>query len=680
MDRNSVTGLLLIVLFVILWSLYVGTTQDEQQAGGGEPTTTDTTGNQEQKTTPDTLAQADSAQADTAQTSPDTPPQPTDENIAQGDTSLSDSAREAIRLQEEFGLFAPAAQGSDRVITVTTTNATFKFRTRGGMPQSIFLREFETFDGKPQPVWSADEDNNFSYQMASAGHVIDTKDLFFEPVGGNDAIEITQNNQQVVLRASIGKGKALEQRYTFHPEEFHVDYQFSIIGLGEELKDNSYVLSATQDVPKTEKSLDNMRQKTTVVYAETDLDGDYSVDELSAVSDEPEEEKILTSVKWISFKSQFFNTAFIANKSFQSATMRTEPIASLDGVKRLRASMVIPYSRAAEDTFGMKLYFGPNDTYVLNDYDVELDKIVDLGWGPIRYISLGIMAVFKTLENNIDSYGVIILLLAILVKLLVSPLTYRSFLSSARMQVVNKMPEIQELNEKYKEDPTKLQQAKMKFYTQVGVSPFGGCLPLLLQLPVLIAMFTFFPSSIELRQEGFLWATDLSTYDSVLDLSFSIPFYGDHVSLFTLLWVTSQLVYTIIQQKQQSQPAGAPKAMKYLPFIMPVIFLGIFNNYSSGLSYYYLCFNLLTIGQTIIIKQFFIDEEKLQQQIHDTKTGKATKKKKGGGIMGWMQRQAEKREEVMRERQAQQQGRSGRRALDQHRSKQQAKKKKKRKK
>jgi YidC/Oxa1 family membrane protein insertase len=250
------------------------------------------------------------------------------------------------------------------------------------------------------------------------------------------------------------------------------------------------------------------------------------------------------------------------------------------------------------------------------------------------------------------------------------PLTYRSIVSQVKMGIVNKLPEIQQINEKFKAEPQTLQRERMKFYGQVGVNPMSGCLPLLLQMPILIAMFMFFPNSIDLRQQPFLWATDLSTYDPFIDFGGRIPLIGTHLSLFCLLWVAAQLISAYITQRQQGVQPGQPKFMQYFPYIMPLLFFGIFNDYSSGLTWYYLCYTVLSLVQRQLVKMFLVDENNLRQQIHDYKEGKVARKR-GGGLMGWMQRMQANREEMVQERNAQMQGRQGRRALENQRAKQQ---------
>jgi YidC/Oxa1 family membrane protein insertase len=554
-------------------------------------------------------------------------------------------------------------------VWVRTDRGLYAFQTLGGHPHIVQLSQFQAYGGAPLLMWQPMGGSGWGYTFTSRGAIINTRQLYFEPLPGTPDTLVATGNQPITLalRATLGPDKYLEQRYTFQNGKYDVGYHFVLAGVGPDINDNTLKLAAVQALPTTELSVDNMRQKATVVYASYEPDpSDAEVDEVSAMDTEGEPDVVPTSLKWVAFKNQFFSTVLIAQDRFTSGKMWNHPLtpetASPAIVKTCEASMGVPYRHLATDTLAFTLYFGPNDVGVLRDYNMRLEKLVDLGWGPIHYVGLGLRALFKLLENLVGNYGIIIFIIAVLVKIVLWPLTHKSFLSQAKMGIVNKMPEMKEINEKYKDEPTKLQQEKMRFYGQVGVSPFGGCLPMVLQMPILIAMFFFFPNSIELRQQGFLWATDLSTYDSVLEFGFTVPMLGNHLSLFCMLWVLSQFATAYIQQRQQGDMPGQPKMMKYLPYVMPLIFLGIFNNYSSGLSYYYLLYNLLTLGQTFALKKFFVSEAKMRAEIEAYRSGKA--KPKGGGLMGWMNRMQAQREEMMEQRYAQMQGRTGRRALE----------------
>jgi YidC/Oxa1 family membrane protein insertase len=287
----------------------------------------------------------------------------------------------------------------------------------------------------------------------------------------------------------------------------------------------------------------------------------------------------------------------------------------------MTANLILPYNHTASETIDMKFYFGPNHYKTLQTLNIGLEKVVPMGWGIFGWVNKVVTVnVFFWLGQYLTNFGLIIFLLTLIVKTILFPLVYRSYLSSAKMRVLK--PEIDEIKAKYPDDMARQQQENMKIYRKAGVNPMGGCVPVLLQMPILIAMFQFFPSAFELRQQAFLWATDLSTYDSIFNLPFNIPFYGDHVSLFTLLMTASTLVYTIYN----NQMTGVTGQMKYISYIMPVMFLGFFNSYSSGLTYYYFVSNLFTIGQQLLIRGF-VDEKAIHKQLEENKKKPVTKSK-----------------------------------------------------
>jgi len=333
-------------------------------------------------------------------------------------------------------------------------------------------------------------------------------------------------------------------------------------------------------------------------------------------------------VKWIAFKDQFFSSVLIAQESMSSAYVESNVIEDETSpfLRINQAEAAVPFNFTEDDEAAMNFFFGPNHFYTLRSYeDLDLHQLLPLGWGIFGWINrYAVIPVFNFLEGFIGSYGIIILLLTILIKLVLFPLTYKSYMSTAKMRVLK--PQIDEINERIPKDKAmERQQATMALYRKVGVNPMGGCLPMLLQMPILIALFRFFPASIELRQESFLWATDLSTYDSILDLPFNIPFYGAHVSLFTLLMAATNIIYTRINQEMTQSSAQMP-GMKGMMYMMPVMFLFFFNSYAAGLSYYYFISTLITIGQTLLIRQF-VDEKAILAKLKANQKKPAKKSK-----------------------------------------------------
>jgi YidC/Oxa1 family membrane protein insertase len=387
-------------------------------------------------------------------------------------------------------------------------------------------------------------------------------------------------------------------------------------------------------------------------YAEDD-----EVESMDGTESDSIAERTPASIKWLAFKSQFFSLGVMADDRFKAGALLTQVPMPLteksEIVKKLGAEMYVPYGHKPQESHKFTLFFLPNDYNLLKKYDIKLERIVNLGWGPIKYITMLIIGIFGFLERFFDSYGVIIALLAVIIKIVLSPLTYRSYLMGAKMQVINKMPEMLAIDEKYKDNPTRLQQEKMSFYREIGFNPFAGCIPALLQMPILFAMLSFFPHSIDLRQKSFLWAEDLSTYDSIWTFGY-VPLintiYGDHVSLFALLMTISTLIFTYIQQQSQPVSANTPAALKYMPYIFPFIFLSVLNNYSAGLSYYYFVLNLLTIVQTIVIK-LTLNEDKIRAAIQANKIKLAGKRAKPSRFQKWMIESQKRLEEQQRQAQ-----------------------------
>ena len=350
----------------------------------------------------------------------------------------------------------------------------------------------------------------------------------------------------------------------------------------------------------------------------------YSDDDVDFISERKDEsDDLKTKVKWISMKQHFFTQVLIADNSFDKPT-HIETLAGKEGedfVKQMKASFTIPYSHLPNESFGMQFYFGPNHYKTLEKIGFNLEKQIPLGWGIFGWVNRYIVIfIFNFLSGFNLNYGIIILILTLVIKIMLLPLTFKAYQSQAKMKVLK--PEIEEIQGKFKEEPMKLQQEMMGLYKKAGVSPLGGCLPMLLQFPILIAMFRFFPQSIELRQQSFLWAHDLSTYDSIMDLPFTIPFYGNHVSLFTLLMTISTLLITWVN----SQTTVTNPQMKWMMYLMPIVFLGVFNSYSSGLSYYYFLANTISIGQQYLFKAF-VDEDAIHKKIQENKKRPASQSK-----------------------------------------------------
>jgi YidC/Oxa1 family membrane protein insertase len=432
----------------------------------------------------------------------------------------------------------------------------------------------------------------------------------------------------VILRLLAGDDRYIEYKYTLEPEKYSLDFDVTFRNLAEILpaNQNSITLDWRMYIPQQEKGRQNEERYTTIKYK-------YYQDEVAGLrlssNKEVEEVDLTTKLSWVAFVDQFFSSVIISDDFFlNGSVVSTKTLTSKKYIRYYTAEIGVPFNSGEETNLGMRLYFGPNHISTLRKEGQDLDKIIILGKNIIGWINrFVIIPVFNWLERYISNYGLIILILTILIKIVLFPLTFKSYQSQAKMAVLK--PMVDEIGKKYpnKDDAMKKQQATMDLYKRAGINPMGGCLPMLLQFPILFAMFRFFPVSIELRQEPFLWATDLSTYDSILNLPFNIPMYGDHVSLFTILMTISSVITT----KMSGQSAGQDQpGMKVMMYMMPVMFLVMMNNFPAGLTYYYFLANMLTWGQNMITKRF-IDKEKVLATIEENRK-KPVKKSK------WQQR------------------------------------------
>jgi YidC/Oxa1 family membrane protein insertase len=562
--------------------------------------------------------------------------------------AIKDTLSTIEKNQQLHGLLAPLYQGQSRKIKVKTDQLSLEIDTKGGLIRPVLLNKYKTYDKQTLPVITDQPINlrSFQFRYRSADQQVrqaETKDLYFQSSPDISEVNLSGNQQKVIaLRAYISKDTFLEKRYTFTGNKYDVKCELVLHNLGQIVTDNFVFFRDELIIPVTEKSREKMLPEVNLTYRPEGSDED--VERLDVSESDSVHERVELPMKWYGFRNQFFSSVVIAeNRPFMmGGNLYAIPLNKPNEIKRFRSELAMEYKHGTTDSLKMTYYYGPNDVEVLRSYQEGMSKLVQLGWGPLRYISLGIQFIFKFLEQFFSNYGLIIFFLVVIVKIVLSPLTYRSYLSQAKMQIVNKMPELKELEEKFKDDPQKLQQKKMEFYTSIGVNPLGGCIPALLQFPILIAAFFFFPQSIELRQQALFWAEDLSTYDSILNFGFNIPFYGDHISLFALLSTAVTLLYTHLQM--QNSTASVPASMKYLQYLMPVFFLGILNNYSAGLSLYNFISTLITIGQTYVLKRT-INEDKLHQKILDAKQ-KAKVNPKKSKIQQFVEEQQRKQQEL----------------------------------
>ncbi len=578
-----------------------------------------------------------------------------------GATDRTDSTARAQRLERRVSavgaLLAEAENAQAEEFTVENDVMKVLFSTRGGQIKGVTLKDYDRYASEsPVELFDpASAEFALTFYLRNGLHAADinTSEYVFraEPVRTS-----ADGTHSVVMRLPVGEGAWLEYEYLIHNErtpqrDYLVDFNVRMVNMAPVMADQSSIGIEWSNVSyQNERGFKNENMYTTVAYR---FPGASSIEELG-MSEESKSESVDEPVDWVAFKQQFFSSVFIAPQHVSHAVLKFDTERPGSGcMKRFSAAMSVPYTVQTQG-YDFAFYFGPNKYSILRKVEVggerlSLERLIPLGWGIFGWINRWcVIPVFDFLRNYIGSFGVIILILAVLIRLVISPMTYKSYVSMAKMRLIK--PQVDELNKKYprQEDAMKRQQATMELYKKAGINPMGGCIPMLIQMPILIAVFRFLPASIELRGQSFLWSHDLSSYDSIFDLPFSIPFYGDHVSLFALLMCLSTFAYSYYnyQQTASSQPQMA--GMKFMMlYMMPLMLLFWFNDYASGLCFYYLVSNLLTIGQTLVIRRM-VDDSKIQA-IMDANAAKKSKGKKS--------KFQQRYEELLRQQEAQQQAR-----------------------
>jgi YidC/Oxa1 family membrane protein insertase len=502
----------------------------------------------------------------------------------------------------QYGIFANAVIGENEFITLENNKVELKISLKGGKVYSARLKDYRTADSLPLILFSGDS-TVFGFNFFTADNkAVQTNNLHFKPVSDRKSFIVSSSPESVILRLMAGDEKYIEYKYTLAPDKYTVD--FNVIFKSMEgiiaSNQNSLTLDWKMYMPQQEKGRQNEENYSDITYKYYQDDVVYLKQRQSK---ELEKVDITTKLSWVAFQDQFFSSVIVSNDFFLNGSLSsTRTLASKKYIRYYTSEVGVPYNPGSSNAISIKFYYGPNSFTILKKEGLELEKLVFLGKNIIGWINrFAIIPIFNWLDNFIGNYGLIILILTIIIKIVLFPLTFKSYQSQAKMTVLK--PMVEELGKKFpkKEDAMKKQQATMDLYKRAGVNPMGGCLPMLLQMPILFAMFRFFPVSIELRQEHFLWATDLSTYDSILSLPFTIPMYGNHVSLFTLLMTASTL---LTMKMTGSSPGSDQPGMKLMMYMMPVMFMLILNNFSSGLTYYYFLANMITYGQNVISKRF----------------------------------------------------------------------------
>ncbi len=610
MDRNSAIGLLLIAAILIGYTWLTMPDAEQRAEQQRVEDSIQVAQNEQKALDAERKLQQERAAQQTVATPIDT--------ANAGLVIDADSVRKA-QLHQQYGHLAAAAEGEASDVVIENDRIHVAISTKGAQPKVIHLKNYRTYGG--DPLLLADPDSNrFEFRFFLGNLDLSTRDLYFEPEQLGPG--------SVRLKTNTGNpGRYLQITYTLDSADYFMDVRAEIVGLQQEIDPKNLFFHWDLVGRSNEKYQPAEMQKCGIYYKYFSDDRDY-------LSETDADKLTLTGrTNWIAFKQDFFSLAMISKDGFSGSgsEIAITPLTDPKFTKRYEAKLYFDKDRSAHLDIPMRLYMGPNHYNTLTATEIDqFDRIIDLGWGIFGWMNKWIVIpIFNFLNQFNLSYGIIILVLTIAIKLLLTPLTYKNLVSSAKMRALK--PEMDAINEKNKDaDPLKKQQATMELYRKAGVNPASGCVPMLIQLPILYAMFRFFPASIELRQEKFLWADDLSSYDSILDLPFEIPWYGDHVSLFTLLMAASTIVYSLINQKQMPTQQGMP-SMKLLIWMFPIMMLFFLNNFSAGLSYYYLLANIISILQMTVLRKWFVDEDKLRAQLL---TNMKTPKKKSR----WQQR------------------------------------------
>ncbi|QIA08227.1 membrane protein insertase YidC [Draconibacterium halophilum] len=626
MDKKSIIGIVLIFVILVVFSLVNQPSKEEVEAA---------------KQRRDSIAQVEAKQALELQKMQEQ--QELQNTAIKADTAVQNQMMQ--EKAEELGVFGAAAVGTEEFTTMENNQVKITFSNKGGRIYSVELKDYQKFDSLPLILFDGDE-TLFGLNFFAQNRSITTDNLFFEKVGGARDIVINGpkvptgdegkqkfnaenpgGKESVTFRLEVAPGDFIEYVYTLSYNSFMVDFDVNMKGMDSYISRNQSYLNFSWafDVPRQEHySRFGEDRYTYMTYK-------FFEDEVDNLNkNKSDEEDLSTSVKWIGFKQLFFNSTIIGDQAFPNAQVQQEKYDyenNQNFLGRFRADIAVPFNGTQNEEIGMQFYFGPNHYQTLKQYDLDMERQIDLGYAIVRPVNkYVIIPIFNWLRRFIDNFGIIILLLTLMIKVALFPFTYKSYMSQAKMRALK--PEVDEINAKFegKDKAMEKQQATMALYRKAGVNPMGGCLPMVLQMPILFAMFFFFPTSIELRGESFLWANDLSTYDSIVSWDFTIPlignFMGNHLSLFTILMTITTIISTKLSQSATTSQ-GMP-GMKTMMYMMPVMFFFLLNSYPAGLSYYYFLANLITIGQTYLIRSF-VDDDKIRAQLQANKKKPAKK-------------------------------------------------------
>lgn len=620
MDKNQLTGFILIFAILLGWTWWSAPTEAEVE---------------KQRIVQDSIRIADSLAMDSlkiTQTSLDT----------QKVVTLSDSAQ-MVQNAAQYGNFASSTVGQAKEFVLQNDLATVILTNQGGRIKEVILEDHYKIlqdtagnETKVKLKLLEDEKNRFEYMFNAQGKKISTQDLIFDAQPSGNAITFVANTPD---------GGKITQRYELLADSYKIDYDVSFAGLENTIdkRDEPIQLNWVNYLDKLELNEQFERFYTTVYFKEADESSDYCNCRGDANEERPDEQ-----IQWVSNVNQFFNSSLIAKDvMFDGGDFKTEMEADdAPDLKKVTSVLNVPYDYSPNSSLSYQWYVGPNEFNRLDAFDNGLEEVIPFGRSIFGSINRWfVRPFFNFLSGLISSKGVVIIVLIFIIKVFLYPLMYKMLHSQAKMAALK--PELAGLKEKFKDEPQKVQMETMKIYREYGVSPLGGCLPMVLQMPIWYALFRFFPASITFRQEPFLWAHDLSSYDVFFNHGVDIPFMGDHLSLFTLLWAVTTIMYTYYNTKHMDMTANP--AMKYVQYFMPLMFLGFFNTYASGLTCYMFFSNLFNILQTVITKRFVFDDDKIKAELIQNKN----KPKKKGGFQARMEEALQKQQNIAKKSQNQ---------------------------
>jgi len=637
MDRNTIIGFILIGLLLFLFTWLNRPSQEQLEA------------QRQYNEYMDSIARVEQARQQEIIT------QQVDPVINDTLVQMPDSAQTTY-LTQQFGIFAQATEGVEELITLENDKVELKISSKGGRLYYARLKEYVTHDGQPLILFD-DIESSFNISFFTAtNRLINTSDLYFTPMMDG----LPPNS--VVMRLPVEEGSYMDFQYSLSPGDYMLRFEIQSVGLNGILSPNTNTLDISwmQKARKLEKGRKFENQFTGLYYK---FLTDKNVEKLSEVKSD--DKQVSNRLKWIGYKNKYFANVLISDDSFEATRFQSRQLTETDTLylKEFQTNTSVPFDLSGKESVGFTCYIGPVKYLLLQAYDkntppdqrLALDELVPMGMKVFRPINkYFLLPIFNFLGKHFSNYGLIILILTLIVKVVIFPLTYKSYMSSAKMRVLR--PQVEEINAKFpkQEQAMDRQKATMDLYSRAGASPMAGCLPMLLQMPVLIALYWLFPASIELRQQSFLWAKDLSTYDAIISWDFDIPlissFLGNHLSLFCLLMTATNIIYTKFNMAATNTGQQQMPGMNMMMYLMPLMFLFIFNQSASGLSYYFFISTLIQVLQTITFR-FFVSEEKLLMRLEENK--KKPKKKSG-----FMQRLEEAQRAQQQQVRKQQQQRS----------------------